>query len=240
MQHRAPERAAACVARVNSRASSTVATRPRKRSPSTTTVCTTRCRTKLSTPALVKLSVDGGAVEQVLVPLSVQYHPFKQQILHIDFQRVDNNTKVELKVPLHFINGDSGLGVKLQGGTVSHILNEVLVRCVATKLPEFIDVDLAELSATKNSVHLSDLKLPEGVELMSLVRNEDLAVAMLNGAKAVAAGNRCLPCQNPPSASSAVFLFCLSWLVLLKIFINQIVTRIMVQVGMRRNDCARQ
>lgn len=136
--------------------------------------------------ALVKLNVDGGAVEQVLVR-AVQYHPFKQQILHIDFQRVDNNTKVELKVPLHFINGDSSLGVKLQGGTVSHILNDVLVRCVATKLPEFIDVDLAELSATKNSVHLSDLKLPEGVELMSLVRNEDLAVAMLNGAKAVAA-----------------------------------------------------
>ncbi len=135
--------------------------------------------------ALVKLVVDGAAAEQVLVR-AVQYHPFKQQVLHIDFQRVDDNTKVELKVPLHFVNGDACLGVKLQGGSISHILNEVLVRCVATKLPEFIEVDLGNLAVGQASIHLSDIKLPEGVEIMSLVRGEDLAVALLNGAKAVA------------------------------------------------------
>ncbi len=132
--------------------------------------------------ALIKLNLDGAA-EQVLVR-SVQYHSFKQQILHIDFQRVDDSTKVELKVPLHFVNGDNCLGVKLQGGSISHVLNEVLVRCVATKLPEFIEVELGDLSATNNSVHLSDIKLAEGVELMSLVRGNDLAVVILNGAKA--------------------------------------------------------
>ena len=132
--------------------------------------------------ALVQLVVDGAA-EQVLVR-AVQYHPFKQQVLHIDFQRVDNTTKVEMKVPLHFVNGDACLGVKMQGGSISHILNEILVRCVATKLPEFIDVDLGELAVGNTSIHLSDLKLPEGVEIMSLVRGEDLAVALLNGAKA--------------------------------------------------------
>lgn len=136
--------------------------------------------------ALVKLVVDGAAAEQVLLR-AVQYHPFKQQILHIDFQRVDDNTKVELKVPLHFTNADTGLGVKLQGGSISHILNEVLVRCVATKLPEFIEVDLGNLAVGNTSVHLSDIKLPEGVEIMSLVRGGDLAVAMLVGAKAAAA-----------------------------------------------------
>ncbi len=133
--------------------------------------------------ALINLSIDGAAAEQVLVR-AVQYHSFKQQVLHIDFQRVDGSTKVELKVPLHFVNGDNAVGVKLQGGTISHVLNEVLVRCVATKLPEFIEVDLGNLNATNNSVHLSDIKLAEGVELMSLVRGNDLAVVILNGAKA--------------------------------------------------------
>ncbi|HSC81314.1 MAG TPA: 50S ribosomal protein L25/general stress protein Ctc [Chitinolyticbacter sp.] len=132
--------------------------------------------------ALVKLTV-GAETEQVLVR-NVQYHPFRQLVLHIDFQRVDDSTKVELKVPLHFKNGDNAVGVKLQGGTISHILNEVAVRCVATKIPDFIEVDLGNLDVTHTSVHLSDLKLPEGVELVSLVRGENLGVANLNGAKA--------------------------------------------------------
>ncbi len=133
--------------------------------------------------ALVKLSIDGAAAEQVLLR-AVQYHSFKQQILHLDFQRVNDSTTVELKVPLHFTNGENCLGVKLQGGAISHVLNEVQVRCVATKLPEFIEVDLGSLDAGNTSVHLSDLKLPEGVEVVSLLRGADLAVAMLNGAKA--------------------------------------------------------
>ena len=136
--------------------------------------------------ALINLSIDGAKAEQVLLR-AVQYHSFKQQVLHVDFQRVDDSTKVELKIPLHFKNGDASLGVKLQGGSISHILNEVQVRCVATKLPEFIEVDLSDLSAAHASVHLSDLKLPEGVELQSLLRGNDLAVVILNGAKAVEA-----------------------------------------------------
>jgi large subunit ribosomal protein L25 len=133
--------------------------------------------------ALVKLSIDGAAAEQVLLR-AVQYHPYKQQVLHVDFQRVDDSTKVELKVPFHFTGAEESLGVKLQGGTVSHIMNEVLVRCVASKLPEFITVDLSDLNVTKTQVHLSDIKLPEGVEIMAVVRGHDAAVASLVGAKA--------------------------------------------------------
>lgn len=133
--------------------------------------------------ALIKLTVDGAASEQVLVR-AVQYHPYKQQVLHVDFQRVDDATKVELKVPFHFVNAEESLGVKLQGGTVSHVMNEVLVRCVASKLPEFITVDLGDLNVTKTQVHLSDIKLPEGVEIMALVRGHDAAVVSLVGAKA--------------------------------------------------------
>lgn len=131
---------------------------------------------------VINLSIDGAKAEQVLLR-AVQYHSFKQQILHIDFQRVDASTKVEIKVPLHFKNGENAVGVKLQGGTISHILNEVLVRCAATKVPEFIEVDLSNMTAANGSIHLADLKLPEGTELMSLLRGNDLAVAILNGAK---------------------------------------------------------
>ncbi|SFN97539.1 large subunit ribosomal protein L25 [Formivibrio citricus] len=135
---------------------------------------------------VINLSIDGGKAEQVLLR-AVQYHSFKQQVLHVDFQRIDASTKVEIKVPLHFKNGDTAVGVKLQGGTISHVLNEVMVRCSATKVPEFVEVDLGELSAAHGSVHLSDLKLPEGADLVALLRGNDLAVAILNGAKAVEA-----------------------------------------------------
>jgi large subunit ribosomal protein L25 len=132
--------------------------------------------------ALINLSIDGGAAEQVLVR-AVQYHPFKQQVQHIDFQRVTADSVIELKVPLHFVGADTCLGVKLQGGAISNVLNEVMVRCVASKLPEFITVDQSKLAVGNLSVHLSDLVLPEGVQLVSLLRGADLAVSLLNGAK---------------------------------------------------------
>ena len=133
--------------------------------------------------SLIQLAIDGKA-EQVLVR-AVNYHPFKQLVLHIDFQRVDNNAEVEIKVPLHFVGAENCDGVKLQGGTLGHILNEVQVRCVASKIPEFLTVDLAPLHAGHAIAHLSDIQLPEGVSLPSLARGEDLAVAALKGAKAV-------------------------------------------------------
>jgi large subunit ribosomal protein L25 len=134
--------------------------------------------------ALITLNVEGAASEQVLVR-AVQYHPFKQLVLHVDLQRVNDSTVVELKVPLHFVNAENCLGVKLQGGSISTVLNEVMIRCVASKLPEFVTVDLGELSALNTSVHLSDIKLAEGIELVSLVSGKDLGVVNLNGAKAV-------------------------------------------------------
>lgn len=132
--------------------------------------------------ALISLSVDGAAAEQVVVR-AVQYHPFKQQVQHIDFQRVSAESVIELRIPLHFVGGDTCLGVKMQGGAISNVLKEVMVRCVASKLPEFITVDQSKLAVGNLSVHLSDIALPEGVQLVSLLRGSDLAVSMLNGAK---------------------------------------------------------
>ncbi|MBA2659785.1 MAG: 50S ribosomal protein L25/general stress protein Ctc [Nitrosospira sp.] len=132
------------------------------------------------------LSLDlEGQREQVLLR-DIQMHPFKLQVLHIDFQRVDKNKKIHMKVPLHFINAEIAPGVKLSGGLVSHVLTELDVSCLPKDLPEFITVDLTELAAG-NTLHLSDLELPEGVEIPTLIRGENLPVATIIIPRAVAA-----------------------------------------------------
>ena len=124
------------------------------------------------------LSIDlGGEKEQVLLR-DLQMHPFKLQVLHIDFQRVDQNKKIHMKVPLHFVNAEVSPGVKISGGIVSHVLTELDIPCLARDLPEFIQVDLTELAAN-NSVHLSNLKLPHGVEIPALTRGDNSAVATI-------------------------------------------------------------
>ncbi|MEP6877817.1 MAG: 50S ribosomal protein L25/general stress protein Ctc [Nitrosospira sp.] len=132
------------------------------------------------------LSMDlDGQKEQVLLR-DIQMHPFKLQVLHIDFQRVDKNKKIHMKVPLHFINAEIAPGVKLSAGLVSHVLTELDVSCLPKDLPEFITVDLTDLAAG-NTLHLSDLKLPEGVEIPTLIRGENLPVATIVIPRAVAA-----------------------------------------------------
>ncbi len=137
-------------------------------------------RQEASHSSVIDLKVD-GQLEPVLLK-DVQLHPYKQQILHVDFQRVDATHKVHVKVPLHFLNGDIAPGVKLQGGVLSHVMTEVEVVCYPKDLPEYIEVDLKDLAAG-HSLHLSQIKLPPGVELPQLARGEDPAVATILGAK---------------------------------------------------------
>jgi large subunit ribosomal protein L25 len=121
------------------------------------------------------LTLDlGGAKEQVLLR-SVNMHPFKLQVQHVDFQRVSKDKKIHMKVPMHFVNADKSPGVKEQGGVVSHVLNELDIVCFPADLPEFIEVDLSGL-AVGNSVHARQLSLPKGVEL-SLNKTEDPVIA---------------------------------------------------------------
>jgi large subunit ribosomal protein L25 len=91
-------------------------------------------------------------------------HPFRQQVQHVDFQRVDLKKKMHIKVPLHFKNADIAPGVKLGGGKISHVMNELDVTCLPKDLPQFIEVDLANL-AIGHSIHVADLVLPKGVEI---------------------------------------------------------------------------
>ncbi|WP_424192606.1 50S ribosomal protein L25/general stress protein Ctc [Ampullimonas aquatilis] len=103
----------------------------------------------------------GDKTEQVLLR-DVQHHPFKQLVLHVDFQRVDASTKIHVKVPLHFTNAELSPAVKLSAAVISHVMTEIDVSCLPGKLPEYIEVDLSSLEGGA-SVHISDLKFPEGV-----------------------------------------------------------------------------
>jgi large subunit ribosomal protein L25 len=122
-----------------------------------------------------------GAKETVLLR-DFQMHPYKQLVLHVDFQRVDATHKIHVKVPLHFLNADVAPGVKLGGGVVNHLMTEVEVVCLPGSLPEFIEVDLSKLEAG-HTVHLSELPLPAGVEIAALVRGEDQGVANILGVR---------------------------------------------------------
>ena len=107
----------------------------------------------------------GGAATKVLLR-DVQMHPFRNEILHVDFQRVDENRKIHIKVPLHFTNGEISPAVKVSGAIVSHVVTELDVSCLPRDLPEYLEVDLSTLDVG-NSVHVSALKLPPGVTVVT-------------------------------------------------------------------------
>jgi len=124
-----------------------------------------------------------GATETVVIK-ALQRHPAKGYVLHADFLRVVAGQKLTVQVPLHFINQESSVGVKQQGGEVSHTAAEVEVSCEAKDLPEFINVDMANVELGQ-IVHLSDLVLPAGVELVALAHGKDLPVANIHASRVV-------------------------------------------------------
>lgn len=115
--------------------------------------------------ALLNLEIDGKS-ERVLLR-DMQRHPFKAMLMHLDFQRVTAGQAIRVRVPLHFLNEDESPAGKTRTVVISHNLTEVEISCLPKNLPEFIEVDLAKL-ATDDIVHLSDIKLPEGVEIPEL------------------------------------------------------------------------
>ena len=134
--------------------------------------------------SILDMSLDGKS-EQVLLR-DVQMHAWKQNVLHVDFQRIAADKKIHMKVPLHFINADIAPGVKVSGGMVSHIINELDVACLPKDLPEFVEVDLKELAAG-HSIHISNLTMPAGVESVALNKGDDRSVATIIIPRAVAA-----------------------------------------------------
>jgi len=135
---------------------------------------------------IVELSVEGKAEDVLLRDL--QHHPYKMDILHLDFIRVDANKVVHVHVPLHFMGEDIAPGVKTEGGAISHVIMEVEVECFPKSIPAFIEVDLSEMHLN-DIIHLTDLKLPEGVEILALkhgnVEEHDSAVANIHIRKVI-------------------------------------------------------
>ena len=128
------------------------------------------------------LSLDvAGTKENVLIK-ALQRHPAKGFVLHADFVRVVAGQKLTAHVPLHFINEASSVGVKQQGGEISHTIVEVEVACQPQDLPEFIEVDMAAVEVGQ-TLHLSDLKLPKGVELVALAHGNNLAVSNIHASR---------------------------------------------------------
>ena len=126
--------------------------------------------------SILDLVLDGKK-ESVLLR-DYQMHPVRNTIQHIDFQRVSANEKIHVKVPFHFLHEDTAPGVKIGGGIVAHILTEAEVSCLPNDLPEFIEVDLAALEMGQ-SVHLSQINLPKGIEFVALAHGNDAAVAAI-------------------------------------------------------------
>lgn len=126
---------------------------------------------------ILTINVDGKPEQAILRDL--QRHPSRPVLLHADFQRVNATEKLHMNVPLHFIGEETAVGVKDQGGVLSHSVTEVEVSCLAKDLPEYIEVDVSALELG-HALHLSDLTLPAGVELVQLAHGSEHDLAIVN------------------------------------------------------------
>ena len=118
------------------------------------------------------LTLKIGKTTQKVVLKDLQRHPFKRSVLHIDLQRIDEDQKLTMRVPLHFINEEMCIGVKQDGGVISHLMTEVEIVCLPKDLPEFLDIDMSEVGINE-TLQLKDIKLPEGIEIYSLLHGGD-------------------------------------------------------------------
>lgn len=118
------------------------------------------------------LTIELEGKKESVILKDLQRHPYKALLTHADFLRVDKDHEIHVNVPLHFINEETADAVKLQGGVVTHQINEVEVICLPQNLPEYIEVDMADVEMDQ-VLHLSDLKLPKGVTVAALTHGED-------------------------------------------------------------------
>ena len=132
--------------------------------------------------SILTLNLEGKKESVIL--RDFQMHPVRNNIQHIDFQRINENEKISVKVPFHFINEETAPGVKIEGGLVSHIMTEIDISCLPKDLPQYIEVDLGEL-AMGESIHLSEVTVPDGVELTSLTDENDPAITSISKPKVV-------------------------------------------------------
>jgi large subunit ribosomal protein L25 len=125
--------------------------------------------------ALVQLHVGDDLQRAIL--RDVQMHPYKQQVMHLDFQRVSRKDTITMTVPLHFVGEEDAPGVHIESGIMTHGMLSIDVSCLGSDLPEYIEVDVSGLGMGE-SVHLGDVKLPKGVEFASSIQESDLELSV--------------------------------------------------------------
>ena len=126
---------------------------------------------------IIKISLSGSDVDVVVK--EIQRHPATSRVIHADFMRVDPDSKITLVVPIKTINDTTCVGVKVSGGQVNHLINDVEVSCLASNLPEYLEIDVQEMDIG-DSVLLSGINLPEGVEIVTLMHGEDKDQAVVS------------------------------------------------------------
>jgi large subunit ribosomal protein L25 len=149
---------------------------------------------------ILSLSVNGE--KQAAILKDVQRHPAKNQVLHLDLQRVLENEPVRMRIPLHFRGAAGSPGVKTQGGIVSHLLNDVEVSCLPKDLPEYLEVDMSEMQMNEMK-RLSDVPLPAGVSLVALAHGRDEAVVSIHHPRAEEAEAATAEAAAAPAAGAA-------------------------------------
>ena len=149
--------------------------------------------------SILDLEID-GVTQQVLLR-DFQVHAYKQLVLHADFQRVEANQKVHMKVALHFVNADVSPAVKLHGAIVSHVMAEIEVSCLPGQLPEFINVDLANIDVG-HSIHVADLVLPAGVTAITHGSNQTVATASIPAGQVSAEAAPAVAAAAAPAAEA--------------------------------------
>jgi large subunit ribosomal protein L25 len=132
--------------------------------------------------SILDLTMDGAKMQVLL--RDYQMHPWRQQVLHVDFQRVDKNRKIHMEVPLHFLNAEIAPGVKTGGGVVQHVMNELDIQCLPDDLPQYIEVDLSNLQLNE-TLHVNDLVLPAGVEPVPRLKHENPGVVSIHVPKEI-------------------------------------------------------
>lgn len=148
------------------------------------------------------LDMDIAGTEQQVLLRDVQVHPFKQLVLHVDFQRVDATTKLHMKVPLHFIGDDESVAIKSEGCIANHVLSEIDVLCLPADLPEFIKVDLSGLRKG-SSLHLRDIALPKGVKASTRGSDKNPVVVSVVVVAAAEVIVEATPAADAPAAKPA-------------------------------------
>jgi large subunit ribosomal protein L25 len=150
--------------------------------------------------SILDLEID-GKTEQVLLR-DFQLHAYKQLVLHVDFQRVDASQKIHVKVPLHFSNADVSPAVKLHSAVIGHVLTDLDISCLPKDLPEFVEVDLSGLDVGQ-SIHVNDLKLPNGVSVVFHGDNPTVATASIPAGKVEAEAEAAAAAAAPAAAAPA-------------------------------------